>query len=643
MNILIPDSWLRTFLKTKATPLQIKEYLSLCGPSVERINEDSGLPAQAGEPVYDIEITTNRPDAMSVLGVAREASVILPRFGIAATLLDDPYKDNRKMPSSRTSRFPLYISTDPVLNPRWTSVVMSGVKVQKSPKWLVDWLTKTGIRPINTIIDITNYLMRAYGQPAHAFDYDAIAKHIMKLRVSKKGEKLTTLDGKTHILPGSDIVIEDGSGSLIDLCGIMGGENSSIKDSTTNVILFLQTYEPVHIRKTSMKLAHRTEAAGLFEKGIDTQLVMPTFLKGIELMEKIAGGTQNQIQDIYLHPYKPYQAVVSRKKTDAYIGSSIPDKEIVSILTSLGFKPTITQQEITVTVPSWRRDVTIDVDIIEEIARIYGYHRIVNKLPEGEPPMTIPDPALTWEEEVKIRLRDWGYTELYTYSMISQQQMKDFHLDTREAYKITNPLSEDWLYMRPSLEPGFLLACKENLKHKTNLRVFELSMVYHYQKNSLPREESTLIVGLSANRFFEAKGLGEALVKLFGIEESLEKYGTVQNRESISLLTLSITKLVRDAKSNKKYIPIPKYPPMVEDISFIVPEKFAVGPFITAMKNAHPLVTSISLLDVYESTRTLHVTYQDPGKNLTTEEIEPVRKTIIALAKEKFGVTLKTI
>lgn len=670
MNILVSDSWLRSFLKTKATPQQIKEYLSLCGPSVERINEDSG------EPVYEIEITTNRPDSMSVFGVAREASVILPRFGIAAELINDPYKNRTKAAVKPGKK--LSITTDPILNPRWTSVIMTNIKVTESPKWLMSWLTQTGIRPINTIVDVTNYLMRAYGQPAHAFDYDRIGKKngvpTMKLRASRKGEKLTTLDGKTHTLPGDDIVIEDGAGHLIDLCGIMGGANSSIADDTTAIILFLQTYEPTHIRKTSMKLAHRTEAAGLFEKGVDSELVMPALLEGMRLIKEIAGGeVASTIYDLYPHPYKPHTVSVQRNKVDSYIGTQLPDKEIITILSSLGFKPTITKIEIAVKVPSFRRDVEIDVDIIEEIARIYGYHRIVNKLPEGQIPVVIPDPELQWEEEVKLRLRDWGFTELMTYSMITEKQLEVFGSDKTKAYKLANPLSDEWVYMRPQLFPSVLAAVSQNLHLRKDIQVFELSMAYVYRPNELPLEKPTLIVLWSGEKFLKAKGLAESIFNIMRLDfqkaeaehtphrhnfytqksMTLGSFGSLGELNSNLLhscgITTAFTRLYMDfgvmtdhATRVKQYSPIPKHPPSVEDLAFVVPAGFTVGPLINALKHADPKVYDVRLLDVHDDTRTLHITYLDPAKTLTSETIATIREKLLVLAKKKFNVSLKT-
>lgn len=655
MNILVPDSWLREYLKTKATPKQIKEYLSLCGPSVERVSKVNG------EPVYDIEITTNRPDAMSVVGVAREAAAILPRFGIKADLTGDPYTTPLKGTPFKGEK-KLSLTVDQKLCPRFTAMVFTGVKVGTSPKWMAKKLQNSGIRSVNNVVDITNYLMRAYGQPAHAFDYDAIDKQTMVLRPSKKGETITTLDGKVHKLLGDDIVIEDGSGKLIDLCGIMGGENSAVLETSTNIILFLQTYDPMHIRKTAMSLAHRTEAASLFEKGLDTEVVKPVFIKGIELVEELTGGKPaSKLYDIYPKPYKPYAVSCGRTKIDSYVGTKLPDREIKLILSSLQFETKLTKRDVTVSVPSFRRDVTIDVDVIEEIARLYGYHKIATKLPEGELSQVVPPPELAWEEEVKMRLRDWGFVETYTYSMISEKLMDMFGLDKTKAYKITNPLTSDWVYMRPSLLPSMLEVIEQNLHHQPKLSLFELSMIYQYQEGNLPKETPVLIVSMTGRKFFELKGIAQALFDLFGIpfpkSENVPQsgycdqnrslvlgdYGTVGevSGRSVTVLELDFAKLVSNAKKEKSYRPIPKYPPIVEDLSFIVPAGTHVGPMIDTMRAVSTLIHTITLLDMYENNRTFHITYLHPKKNLTNEDIVPIREKLIALAEEKFSATIK--
>lgn len=630
MNILLPDSWLREYLQTKATPQQLKEYVSLCGPSIERIYKKNG------ETVYDVEITGNRPDAMSVAGIAREAAAILPRFGIAATFLNNPYDIKSKVESRKLKvEKKLCIKTDPKLNPRWSSVVLSNVRVGPSPNKLKKLLEATGIRSVNNVVDITNYLMRSYGQPAHAFDYDEIRGGKMILRASRKGEKIVTLDGKAHVLPGGDIVIQDGDNRLIDLCGIMGGYNSSIKNSTTNVVLFTQTYNPVNIRRTSMALAHRTDAASLFEKGPDSELVLPTLMRGIALMEEMTGAhVVSHVYDIYPSPYTPYTVSVSEKKLTAYIGEELPNIE--KILAPLGFRTKKDASTISVTVPSFRRDIALDVDVIEEVARMFGYHNIATHLPASEPPVVLPDPQLFREQEIKIRLRDWGYTELSTYSMISEKLMDMFNMDTSKAYKIANPLTDEWVYMRPSLLPGVVAAIKENLKHTDALQLFELGMVYQYRKHDLPVETPMLLVVWTGHKMREAKGLAEAL----GIP------GTVREIEEALLQKIGIGVPITVWETNieqqkivKKYTPIPKYPPIIEDFSFIVTPEFQVGPFIDVLSHIHPLIHSVALLDAYENKRTFRVVYLDRTKTLTSLDVAPVHQKFLEYAAEKFGVS----
>jgi len=675
MNILIPDQWLREYLKTKATPEQIKEYLSLCGPSVERITK------VANEIVYDIEVTTNRPDSMSVIGIAREAAAILPRFNLAAEFVNDPYKlkfSKLAPPNSKSRLKPLHIKTDAKLNPRWTSVVLTNVTVKDSPAWLKKYLELTGIRPLNNVVDITNYLMRAYGQPAHAFDYDRIGKNknkipVMLLRESKNGEGLTTLDGKTHTLPGHDIVIEDGNGTLIDLCGIMGAENSSIKNATTSVVLFMQTYDPGHIRKSSMALAHRTEAATLFEKGLDLELVLPTIYKSVELMQELAHAQiASPVYDVYDSKYEPVNVTVSKEKLTTYLGGAVlPDEEITDILQSLQLEAKLTKTEITVKVPSFRRDIAIDVDIIEEVARIYGYHRIVATLPASAPPSTTVDPTFFWEEEVKVRLRDWGFTETYTYSMISDELMDLFNLNKQNAYKIANPLSSEWVYMRPALIPSLLVNTKQNLNIRAEFQTFELSNIYKYRKNELPEETAILAIVLTGERFYETKGLAERLFALFGISFSPVKIDELKYPEwnpdrsvqfdefgvcgeiktdllqklgikiPICVLELKFAKLVEKVNQVKRYTPISKFPPVIEDLSFTVPAQTPVGELMNSISAVSDKIHAVQFLNKFENTVSVRMEYLNPVQPLTPEEVNTLRQQIIEVVERSFNAQLK--
>ena len=306
MNIKITHNWLLEYLETDATPQEIQKYLSLSGPSVESVTK------VGNDYVYDIEVTSNRIDMASVFGIAQETQAILPQFGKKAKLLFNPLNSYRfpvilaspvKSGTRPESLLKIKIS-DKKLCSRFTAIILDNIKISPSPEFISKRLQLCGIKSINNVVDISNYLMLSLGQPVHVFDYDKIGKATMILRESKKGEKITTLDKKEIILPGGDIVIEDGGGKIIDLCGIMGGLNSAVNEKTKKIILFVQTYNPQKIRRTSMLSGQRTVAATYFEKGLDEERVEPTTIYGVELLEKYAGAKMaSQIYDIYPNPF----------------------------------------------------------------------------------------------------------------------------------------------------------------------------------------------------------------------------------------------------------------------------------------------------------------------------------------------------
>jgi len=403
MDIKVLDNWLKEFLTTDAPPQKIAECLSLCGPSVEQLEKTKD------DYVYHLEVTTNRVDMMSVLGIAREAAAILPQFGYKAR-----FKTSGTLPEvDQTGSFPLEIKVNHQLCPRFSAVVINNVTIKPSPPKIKERLEKSGIRSLNNVVDISNYLMRAYGQPVHTFDCDKI-KDKMILRLSRKGETLTTLDGKTFTLPGEDIVIEDGSKRLIDLCGIMGGANSAVDANTKKVLLFVQTYSAKHIRRTSMILGQRSEAAQIFEKQPDPEQIMSVLLKGIQLFKQLTGGAQSsKIIDIYPQPDKPKSVTAPLQLIKERLGVEITQPEVDKILKSLGF---INNQ-----VPSWRaKDINIPEDIVEEVARIYGYHRLPSQIMATAIPTNYPETNFYLEQQIKHWLVGFGLTEIYTNSLIGQ-------------------------------------------------------------------------------------------------------------------------------------------------------------------------------------------------------------------------------
>ncbi len=589
MQILIPDSWLREFIETDATPKQIQEALSLCGPSVDRLHK------KGNDYVYDIEVTTNRVDMMSVGGIARECVAILPRFGYSAKLKIINYK--LKIATLDKVGY-LNVKVDKTLCSRFSAVLIKNIKVRESPKIIKDRLELCGLRSLNNVIDISNYLMLEMGQPVHTFDYDKIVGHKMILRESKKGESLVTLDGKKHILSGGDIVIEDGENRLIDLCGIMGGQNSAVDENSKNVLLFVQVYESTHIRKTSMSLAHRTTAAVLFEKGLAVENVLPTLERGI----KMFGGTTSPVLDIL----NTKESVKTIKLGKIDLGVEIKHAEIVKILTSLGFEINGTEVKI----PWWRKlDIDIPEDLLEEVARIYGYHNLPSVLMAGKLPDLSYDKIFFWESKIKSALCHWGFTETYTYSLV----------DKDTGLKLKNPLSSEWTYLRTNLTNSHLKIISENLGRVTELNFFEIANVY------LPQEELHLILSTTNMDFSRLKGIIETLYQQLGVKTEIN---IVNNNYCLSY-EINLAKLLQSATTIKKYTPISKFSPIIEDININLTENY--DKLIAKIKSTSPLIKNIEFIEKYGDKLTLRITYHDSQRQLSSSDLVLIRTKLSSL------------
>ncbi|MDP3994816.1 MAG: phenylalanine--tRNA ligase subunit beta [bacterium] len=648
MDILIPDNWLREYLKTEASAKEIGKYLSLCGPSVEKVTKsENGF-------VYSIEVTTNRIDSVGVYGIAREASAILPTFNIPAKLNPINIKSKQKM----LSKVPyLNVEVDSSLCPRFCAILIKNTKVGPSPLEIRQKLTDAGVRPINNIVDVSNYIMHELGQPVHTFDYDKIKNHKMILRASRKGEEITTLDNMTYELPGGDIVIEDGSRQLIDLPGIMGGLNSMIDQNTKNVLLFVQTYNPKHIRQTSMKLAKRSEASSLFEKGLDPELVELGIRRGIDLITELTRGKpEDQILDLYPNPYKTKKIKITEKFINDRLGIDIKTNKIKNILLSLGFGVSTSKDNIAVSVPSFRsQDINIGEDIVEEIARMYGYFNIPSQLMKGELPNTNFDTPFTFERKIKDTLKGLGGVEIYTLSLVSQTDAGN------GALKLKNPLGTETEYLRTSLLPSLVNAVKSNLGNKQPFHLYEIANVYPTRKADLPEERTTLAGIFFDYEYRKAKGIVEKLLTELNIDYAIQiednpeflpngriviKNGNNKIGELGILDTghiyyeFPINNLIKVTLPDRNIKPIPKYPPQIEDLTFTFPPKTKIGKVLSEITRNSPLVTA-TLTTIYKDSYTFRVWYQHPDKTLTDREVEEIRKNILKKLSMKFGARLK--
>src|SRR3989344_1102210 len=565
MNIRILNSWILEYLKTAAKPATIAEKLSLTSVSVEKIEK------HGDDYIYEIEVTTNRPDLMSVIGIARETAAILPHFDI-----DAKYTPLKVREVDNNSPLDLKIVNDLNLVNRICAVAIE-VKLGPSPKKVTERLEAADIRSLNNAIDVTNYVMREVGHPMHAFDYDKLLKTgSLIVRESKKDEKIKTLDGKEHELAGGDIVADDGTGRIIDLLGVMGTENSAVDDNTKRVLLFVDNNNPVKIRKTSMNLGIRSEAAVLNEKGVDPELAMQAILRGVELLEEIANGKViSKVFDTYPNKPKPKTVTVSLSKISSVIGVDIPTKLSVKILEDLGFDVSLDESKIKVNVPSWRLDdVEIPEDLIEEIARVYGFFKLPSLLPQSTQTQTYNQSQdyFYFERRVRSAMKYWGFTEIYTYPMVSEDMLE---ISTSDAVAIKNPLTEDHIFMRTTLVPSLLTAAREN-KNRDTLNLFEIANAYHKNEKSLPDEKLMLAGVLKSEKisFLDGKGVIERVLEDLGIKKCEFKpssSGTIgadiyigkdllgqieQLEANLVDFELDFDPLVRNAKLNKIYRPV---------------------------------------------------------------------------------------
>ncbi len=609
MNILIPHSWLKDYLSTAATPDQIQKYLSLCGPSIERTQQISN------DTVYDIEVTTNRPDCLSVLGIAREAAAILPQFGLPAKLISDPLIHSPKIKTASSVDY-LKVKIDHKLCPRFSALLIKNVQVKSSPELTLSKLTKVGMRGLNNIIDVTNLLMHELGQPIHVFDYDKISHHMMTLRASHPGETITTLDGKSHTLPGNDIVIEDGSGTLIDLCGIMGGLNSAVTADTKNVLLFVQTYHGPSVRRTSMSLAHRTSAAVLFEKDLPTEQVLPTLELAAEMLKQVSGGLPEPTAlDILsgtessksIKLPKPLHTLSSEK-----MGVDISAQKAANYLKSLGFT---VKSQTEIQIPFYRKyDISIPEDLVEEVARLYGYHNIPSEIMSGELPAPSFDKTFFWERKIKTALKYFGFTEIYSYSLVAADH----------GLKLSNPLTSDWLYLRTSLFPSHQKIMEENQGRVETLNLFEIANVYLPRTGDLPEEQPRLILSTSDSGYYRFKGLIVGLLSDLGI---LNIEPEIKIDSGIQYWEIGLDQIIDHATDIKTYTPISKFSPIIEDINVLYQGSYAT--IVKQIQSTSPLITSIKLVDKYGDKLTLRLTFHSKDKQLSDADVAPIRNQII--------------
>ena len=647
-----------------------------------------------GEPfdlIIDLSINANRGDCLSLLGIARELAA---KYGKKVYPPTARVHEQMEIIDSSVS---LSVK-DKQKCPRYCARLISGVKIEESPLWLKRALEMQGLRPINNVVDVTNFVLMELGHPLHAFDYDKVKNHKVIVRTAKDGEEIETLDGRKHKLTKDDLLIADEE-KPIAIAGVMGGANSEVDEKTANILLEAAYFDPVSIRKTSRKLDAQTDASYRFERGVDMNNIIPALNRAASLIKEISGGEiAKGIIDFSVTQDYPQPILLEIKHVNNLLGLNLNNREIADILLNLGFEISHSDKEkLHVVTPAFRNDISIDVDLIEEVARIYGY----NNIPAVRPNILAQPPLENKMREIRNivsnTLVSLGYYETANYSFISEQAMLELARGCSNFVKIMNPMSQDHNIMRPSLLPDLLktVAFNHN-RNNFDLRLFEIDRVFtpDEKEETHIREDIYVVAGISGSfkntwnekqecDFYTIKGATEQILKNlhisdYTIERSnktylhpgksarfvnnghtfaeigelhpimVEKYDL---KRSVFLLEINLSSIKEDCLSKPvKFAELPKFPESTRDFAFVVDKEVSCEDIEkTISETAKQYIENIKLFDLYEGNKipenkkglAFSVTFRAADATLKDEEVNKMHQDIIAHVKEKLGAELR--
>jgi len=661
----ISYNWLKYYVKNIPKPEKLAEILTLHFAEVEEIKKTGK------DFVLDIDIRPNRaPDCFSHLGIAREIAAI------TKSKLNYPVFNPKEEKKEKARDFISVEIKDKSACPRYTAKVINNVKVGSSPQWIKDRLNSCGLRPINNIVDITNYVMLETGQPLHAFDGEKIANKKIIVRFAKKGEKITTLDEQKFDLDSGILLIADYE-KPIAIAGVKGGKTPEIDRKTKTVILESANFNSRIIRKSSRKLNLKTDASIRFEHGLDPNLTEFAAKRAAYLIQNIAAGkTAKGLIDVYPKKVFPKKVRLDLNYLKSLLGIEISKKEAADILKGLEFKvKEIGKNILEAEIPTFRLDISISEDLVEEIGRIYGYQKIEPEFPVSS--LIPPEKNLNifWEDITKNILKEAGFTEVHNYSFISEKNLKNLGFKKNNLIEVENPLSEEQKYLRPSLAVNLLKTVQKNQKNFKEIKIFELGKVFV----NLPKykEERRLAGIITGDAFYHAKGIIDLLLMKLGIgnifyddfkinfnetdasfwhskkcaeikidSQKIGFLGEVSPKvtdvfdisHKIVLFDINFDKLSEFVSEEHEYRPISRFPSAIRDIAVLVPRKIKVVEVLNKINAAGgALIRDVDLFDIYEGGEipegkknlAFHLIYQAEDKTLNAKEIDNLQDKII--------------
>jgi phenylalanyl-tRNA synthetase beta chain len=680
-------SWIRDFVDVPGTPEEIGQKMSMRGLALEGIEQVNG------DAVLDFDVTANRPDCLSMRGVAREI----------ATAYGRPLRDRRDLPPASAGGSDISVTIDdPDLCARYVAAV-ADVAIGPSPDWMQFRLSACGVRPISNVVDITNYVLLELGHPMHAFDLAKLRGPAIVVRRARKDERLRTLDNKDRVLSPDMLVIADAERASA-IGGVMGGAESEVSSGTKRIVLESAWFKPRSIRATSKRLGLRTEASYRFERGADLSAPLSAMARALELLETTGAGRRaGPVVDCYPRPAEPREITLDSPSIKALLGMNVPDADVVRILTSLGFdvRPLGSWQAAQpeaalpmrgvghswrVVVPAWRPDVQRPEDLIEEVGRHYGFEH----LPSTFPPVEKPPPASDWriarDARVRRALLAMGFSEAITFAFIEAAAAAPYASDG-ERVRLANPLSETFTELRPSLIPGIVDAVSHNRRHgQKDVRLFEIGT--RFSRDGETRAAAIAWTGLATPDhwsggqrdvdFFDVKGaaehvcaalsvtptfalsarrylvaertaevrVGDVAVGVIGqLDPSIAAARDLPHGDAVYAAEFDLDAISTNAPREARFAqPLPRHPPVVRDVSILVDNSLSAETVRGTIRTAAPpTLVDIREFDRYQGTGipegkvslSLRLTFRASDRTLTDAEVSTAMDTIVrALTKD---------
>lgn len=668
-------------------PGQIENGIMILDKELEKdLGKDIVEVLNLKEDIIEFEITPNRPDCLSIEGLGREVAASLGKeFKNPRKNIDEKIVENKEEIEG------LKVDIEaPDLCYRYIARMVKNVKIGPSPEWLTRRLNACGIRSINNIVDITNYVMLEMGQPMHAFDINSIEGKHITVRRAKNGEKITTLDKQERILDENDLVIAD-TRKPVAIAGVMGGLNSEIEKDTQTVVFESAVFYGGGVRKTAKKVGLRTESSARYEKGLSSENAIRAVNRAVELVELIGAGQEVEGKiDVYPTKQKINKIKLDVEKINNLLGTNIEKEEMIKILEKLDIK---VENDMAIA-PYFRMDLEFVADIAEEIVRFYGYDKLETTLIKADTTLGIRNKEQKIEKTIKDMLVNNGLSEIYTYGFVSEQDLEKSNISKElieKSITIINPLSDEYKLMRPTTIPSMMqiLATNANKKNQ-NVKLFDISRNYRNLNNEVengevPEQENILTLGMYGDDvdFYTLKGLIENVLEAV----SVNRYDIVKETENGSyhpgrcanitvgkdviatigevhpavlenygiekrayLAEVNVTKIVKYSRQNKKYVEVPKFPAVERDIAVIVDEKVEVGQIEKIItKKSKKLLESATLFDIYRDEKigankksvAYSLIFRDKKKTLSDEEINTAMENIISELEKVLGAELR--